>query len=142
MSLNGAITQIQRERDKPYIYMPNPTLIHPRSVKLDHQLKIVDFYIHTGCPKKFIIEPKLGEYNPDVFMKDLKENSVCAEIQITPISTKKMQSKIDEFVSMYGKEHDAKIMLLVSNSVYDKVIIPNNFKLIRIPLPKEPFNMD
>lgn len=139
MVVNGCITQIQRERDKPYIYMPNPAVLHHRSVKLDHHLKIVDFYIHVGCPSKFVIEPKLGEYNPDVFMKDRQDNSVCVEIQLTPISTKKMQQKIDQFVKEYGKEHDAKIMLLVTNNEYGKVMMPDGFKLIKIPVPSEPY---
>lgn len=135
----GSISQIQRERDKPYIYMPNPTLLHPRSIKIDHYLKIVDFYIHTGCPETFVPEPNFKGYKPDVYMKDLKGNPICVEIQITPISTKKMQSKMDEFVSTYKKEHDATIMLLVSNNIYDKITIPDNFKLVRLPMPKEPY---
>lgn len=72
-------------------------------------------------------------------MKDRKGNAICVEIQITPISTKKMQKKIDEFVSTYKKEHDAKIMLLVSNQGYPKIKMPSGFKLIRIPLPQEPY---
>ncbi len=140
MTLNGSITQIQRERDKPYLYMPNPTVIHPRTVKIDHYLKIVDFYIHTGCPEIFDVEPRFGEYNPDVYMKDRQGNSICVEIQLTPISTKKMQSKIDEFVSTYKKEHDAKIMLLVSNNSYDKVIMPDGFHLVKLPMPEEPLS--
>jgi hypothetical protein len=139
MTVNGSITQIQRERDKPYLYMPNPTLIHPRSIKLDHYLKIVDFYVHTGCPPEFIPEPNWKSYKPDAYMKDRKNNNICVEVQITPISTKKMQTKIDQFVSTHKKEHDARIMLLVSNQEYPKVKIPSSFKLIRIPLPVEPY---
>jgi hypothetical protein len=139
MTLNGSITQIQRERDKPFLYMPNPTLIHPRTIKIDHYLKIVDFYIHTGCPDNFIPEPPYKEYKPDVYMKDQKGNPICVEIQITPISTKKMQQKIDQFVSSYGKEHDAKILLLVTNNDYGKVKVPPTFKLIKLPLPNEPY---
>jgi hypothetical protein len=120
--------------------MPNPATLHHRSVKLNHYLKIVDFYIHAGCPKTFLPEPQFKDYKPDVYMKDLKGNPICVEIQITPISTKKMQMKIDQFVSTHNKEHDAKIMLLVSNNAYDKVVVPTGFKLHRIPLPKEPYN--
>lgn len=140
MSVDGCIFQIQRERDKPYIYMPNPAPLHKRSTKLEHQMKIVDFYIHVGCPPTFQIEPNWKNYKPDVYMKDRKGNPICVEIQITPISTKKMQKKITEFVSTHGKEHDAKIMLLVSNQEYSNVIMPNGFKLIRIGLPHEPFS--
>jgi hypothetical protein len=137
--MNGSITQIQRERDKPYLYMPNPTLIHPKTVKIDHYLKIVDFYIQAGCPKTFDLEPTFGEYNPDVYMKDLKGNPICVEVQITPISAKKMQTKIDQFVSTFGNKHDAKIMLLVTDSNYSKVSTPPNFKIIKLPMPTEPY---
>lgn len=140
MRVDGCILQIQRERDKPYIYMPNPAVMHHRSVKLEHQLKIVDFYIHTGCPPTFQVEPQWKVYKPDVYMKDKMGNSICVEIQITPISTKKMQLKIDQFVSTYTKEHDAKIMLLVSNQEYPKVVMPSGYKLIRLPLPMEPYS--
>jgi hypothetical protein len=119
--------------------MPNPTLIHPRTVKIDHYLKIVDCYIHFGCPDVFEVEPAYKTYNPDVYMKDRKGNAICVEVQITPISTKKMQTKIDQFVSTYGKGHDAKIMLLISNQEYHKVVMPPSFKLVRIPIPKEPY---
>jgi hypothetical protein len=119
--------------------MPNPATLHHRSVKLDHYLKIVDFYIHTGCPKIFIPEPPFKDYKPDVYMKDLKGNAICVEIQITLISTKKMQTKIDQFVATHNKEHDAKIMLLVSDNAYNQVKMPNGYSLVRLPLPKEPY---
>jgi len=72
-------------------------------------------------------------------MKDKKGNPICVEVQLTPISTKKMQTKIDQFVSTYGKEHDARIMLLVSNNAYEKVKMPDNFMLVKLPIPKEPY---
>jgi competence CoiA-like predicted nuclease len=117
--------------------MPNPATLHHRSVKLDHQLKLVDFYIHTGCPETYIPEPNWKEYKPDVYMKDKKGNAICVEIQITPISAKKLQTKIDQFVSTYGKEHDAKVMFLVSDNLYTQAQIPTGFSLIRLPMPKE-----
>lgn len=119
--------------------MPNPAVLHSRSIKIDHHLKIVDFYIQAGCPKQFIIEPKFGEYEPDVYMKDLQGNAVCVEVQLTLISTKKMQKKLEQFTATYGKEHDAKIMLLVTNGEYGKIQVPDGFKLVKIPLPKEPY---
>jgi hypothetical protein len=107
--------------------------------KIDHHLKIVDFYIHSGMPEIFIPEPNFKNYKPDVYMKDKQGNPICVEIQLTPISTKRMQVKMDEFVSTHGKEHDAKIMLLVSNNEYGKVTFPSSFKLVRIPIPDEPY---
>lgn len=137
MSLNGAISQIQRERDKTYIYMPNPTLIHPRTVKLNHYLKIVDFFINAGCPEQFLPEPTLGEYRPDVYMKDSKGNSICVEIQLTPISTKRMQTKVEQFVEAFGTEHDAKVLLICSDNEYEKIIMPDGFHIARLSVPEE-----
>jgi hypothetical protein len=81
----------------------------------------------------------MGNYRPDVYMKDRKNNPVCVEIQLTHISAKKMQTKIDQFVSEYNKEHDAKIMLLVTDNNYDKIKMPDGFNLVRLPIPKEPY---
>jgi hypothetical protein len=133
----GSVLQVKRERDKPYLYTANPSMIHHRSNKIDHHLKIVDFYIKEGTPSNFIIEPILGSYEPDVMFKDKSNNTVCVEIQLTPISHKKMESKINDFVSEYGKEHDSTIFVLCSNNTYNKLKMPNGFKLIKQPLPQE-----
>lgn len=138
--MSGAISQIQRERDKPYIYMPNPTLIHPRTVKLNHYLKIVDFFIHAGMPAEFLPEPTLGEYRPDAYMKDSKGNPICVELQLTQISTKKMQQKVEQFVGTFGKEHDSKVMMLCSDNQYDKIKMPTGFHLINLPVPREVYS--
>jgi hypothetical protein len=119
--------------------MPNPAILHHRSVKLEHYLKIVDFFIHVGCPEDFIPEPNWKEYKPDVYMKDRMGNPICVEIQITPISNKKLQTKIDQFVSSHSHEHKARVFLLVTDNSYEKVIMPDGFKLIRLPLPNEPY---
>lgn len=137
--MDGKLLQVPRERDKTFLYMPNPSIIHPRSVKIDHHLKLVDFYIQTGCPAHFLLEPKFGDYEPDAYLKDLKGNAICAEVQITPISNKRMQNKIEQFTSMYGKEHDARVLLLATNNDYTKIHVPKGFKLIKIPLPNEPY---
>lgn len=138
--MDGKILQVQRGRSETNLYMPNPAILHTRSIKIEHYLKIVDVYCHTGKPEVFDVEPKYKSYEPDVYMKDFKGNSICIEVQLTPISTKKMQTKMDEFVTSFKrKEHDAKIMLLVSNNTYEKVKVPDGFRLIRLPLPPEPY---
>jgi hypothetical protein len=98
----------------------------------------VDFFIQNNCPERFIIEPIFGNYEPDIFFKNASDHSICVEIQLTPISHKKMQTKINQFVTEYGREHDAKIFVLCSNYKYNKLTIPKGFKLINQPLPKEP----
>jgi hypothetical protein len=127
---------VKQTKDKSYLYTCNPSPIHHKSNKIEHQLKIVDFFIKEGTPENFLIEPILGTYEPDIFFKDKNNNSICVEIQLTPISIKKMQTKINQFVSEYGKEHDAKIIVICSNKNYN-LKIPNGFKIIKQSVPKE-----
>lgn len=135
--MDGLCLPIQQSRDKYYLYTCNPSHIHHKSNKLEHSLKIVDFYIQCGMPDNFIIEPKLGKYEPDIFFKDKSNSSICVEIQITPISHNKMQSKINQFVAEYGKEHDSKIFVLCTNQNYPKLTVPKPFRLIKQKLPQE-----
>lgn len=137
MYLDGSVLQVRREKDKPYLYTANPSLIHHKSNKIDHQLKIVDFFIQNGCPENFVIEPIFGSYEPDIFFKDKSNNHICVEIQITPISLTKMQTKLSHFVEQFGKEHDSKVLVICSNTSYNKLKLPSGFRLIRQPLPKE-----
>ena len=131
----GNILAVKRERDKPYLYTCNPSTIHHRSNKIEHYLKIVDFYIWRKCPQNFLIEPILGSYEPDILFKDQSNNTICVEIQLTPISLNKMQSKINQFVSEYEKEHDSRVFVLCSNETYSRLKMPAEFKLIKQPLP-------
>jgi hypothetical protein len=115
---DGLCLSIPRPKDKCYLYTANPSPIHHKSNKIDHYLKIVDFYIHSGLPENFVIEPILGSYEPDIFFRDKSNNHICVEVQITPISQNKMQDKINRFVSEYGKEHDSKVFVLSANHGY------------------------
>lgn len=138
--MDGKILQVQRGRSETNLYMPNPAILHTRSIKIEHHLKIVDVFIKMGCPKVFKIEPKYKSYEPDMYIHDFKGNPICIEVQLTPISTKKMQTKVDEFVTSFKKkEHDAKIMLLISDKSYDNLKIPDGYRVIPLPLPLEPY---
>ena len=119
--------------------MPNPATLHHRSIKIDHHLKIADFYIQAGCPQVFLPEPNFKLYKPDVYMRDRTGKDICVEVQITPISAKRMQTKVDEFVASYRKDHNANHLLIVSNQDYPKINIPSSFQIKRIQLPQEPF---
>jgi hypothetical protein len=130
----GSCLPIPRTKDKCYLYA-DPS-INPKSNKIDHYMKIVDFYLASGRPENFIVEPSLGCYEPDVFFKDKSNKSICVEIQITPISHKKMQKKANDFVKEYNREHDSNIFVLASDYNY-KIELPKGFKLIRQGLPKE-----
>jgi hypothetical protein len=104
---------------------------------MEHCLKIVDFYIMEGCPEKFIVEPVLGEYIPDVMFKDKGGKSLCVEVQLTPISLKKMQRKVDSFAREFGKSHDARILVIASERPYKGLVVSQGFKLVQIRVPQE-----
>jgi hypothetical protein len=90
-----------------------------------------------GCPEKFLVEPVLGEYIPDVMFKDNGDKSICVEVQLTPISLKKMQKKVDGFVKEYGRSHDAKILVIASERPYKGLVVSQGFKLVQIRVPQE-----
>jgi hypothetical protein len=136
MCLDGSCLKVIREKDKTYCYTSNPSSIHHKSNKINHYLKIVDFYINEGKPENFLIEPMLGSYSPDLFFKDKVNNSICVEIQLTPISQNKMQDKVNRFVAEYGKEHDSTTLVICSDVQY-KIKKANGFKIIRKSVPKE-----
>lgn len=134
--MDGIALAVPRTKDKHYLYTSNPSHIHHKSNKIDHYLKIVDFYIKENCPEIFVIEPILGSYEPDIYFKDKSGKSICVEIQITPISIKKMQKKYDDFVKEYDKTHDSKTFVICSDNSYEKLKAHKDFKVVRKPLPK------
>jgi len=136
MCLNGAFLPVRQSRDKTYLYTLNPATIHHRSNKIDHHLKIVDYYIHCGMPENCLVEPQLGKYEPDLYFNDGSKN-ICVEIQLTPISCKKMQQKINNFVTEYGVSHDSQTIVICSDTDYKSLTIPKNFRLIKQKIPQE-----
>lgn len=137
MVLDGSVLPVRREKDKCYCYTLNPSPIHHKSNKLDHALKIVDTFIELGQPGNCLIEQAFGIYEPDLFFKDHFNRSVCAEVQLTKISSVKMQKKLDQFVKESGKTHDAKLIMLFTDYPYSKLSVPTGFKLIVKAMPKE-----
>lgn len=137
MTLEGSILQIPREKDKTYLYMPNPAMIHGKSQKVNHHLKVVDVFISLGCPVNFYIEPEYGHYRPDAYLIDELNKHICIEVQLTPISKTKMQQKIDNFVATYLNEHHAREMYLYTDHRYDGIKIPEGFKVHKLPIPNE-----
>lgn len=122
------VTTVHRPKDEQYLYMPNPTMIHPESSKLKHALALVDLYIELGCPAVYQVEPNICEtYRPDVYMRN--PHPIIVEVQRSTVSKKKMQQKVDGFVqSYYLKQHDAKELWFISTVEYN-VEIPSGFVL-------------
>lgn len=137
LSMDGSVLPIQRSRNETNIYTQNPSPIHHKSNKIDHYLKIVDFYIAVGCPENYLIEPLFGNYEPDLFFKDNSGKNICVEVQLTPISHKKMQEKINKFIKEFNQNHDSNILVLCSNYDYKNVEIPKGFRLIKQSIPSE-----
>lgn len=137
LTLNGLANPIIRRKDECYLYTTNPAHIHPNSNKINHQLKILDYYIEVNQPKQCVIEPILGGYEPDLMYKDNMNRTVCVEIQLTKISKKRMQEKINRFIAEYGINHDSKILYICSTIKYNDLKTKNEFKIIQRNLPKE-----
>jgi predicted methyltransferase len=104
-------------------------MIHPNSIKTRHFLAIAEFFIRINQPKTYIVEPDLQcNYHPDVYMV-YKNEHVCIEIQLTHISNKKMQKKLDEWVNAYeSKKHYAKKLWIVTDQLY-KLTVPEGFRV-------------
>ena len=131
LSRDGYVLPIPQVKDRPYLYMPNPAIIHHRSNKIEHFLGLVDIYLRLKKPKIFEVEPQINdEYVPDAYTR-INDRPVIIEYQRTLISTKKMQSKVDAFVESYvRKQHDARTLLIVSDHNYPKITIPSGFHII------------
>lgn len=138
MVLDGSVLPVRREKDKCYCYTVNPSPIHHKSNKLDHYLKIVDTFIDLEQPKDCLIEQPFGSYIPDLFYKDHFNRSVAVEVQLTKISLKKMQAKLNNFAKEYNVNHDAKLIMLYSDYSYSGLSIPAGFKQTIKPLAKSP----
>lgn len=131
LARDGYILPIPQVKDRPYLYMPNPTLIHPQSNKINHFLGLVDLYIQMKQPAVFEIEPIINEdYRPDVYTR--KEVPVLIELQLTPISLKRMQEKVDLFVKAHiKKQHDATTLWIVADTQY-QVKIPAGYSVMQM----------
>ena len=131
LSRDGYILQVPQVKDRPYLYMPNPTIIHPQSNKINHFLGLVDIYISLNQPKIFEVEPIVNdEYRPDAYVRLDGDTPVLIELQRTAISTKRMQEKVDAFAKAHmKKEHDAKTLWIVADTEY-RVKIPSGFDIV------------
>lgn len=131
---DGHITVIRRPKDEPYLYMPNPTLIHPESSKTRHFLAIADFYIRIGQPEKYEVEPYFDdEYRPDAYTV-LAGEPILVEIQRSHISHKTMQGKVDGFVRTFQEgKHAARKLWIVSDETF-RVTSPDDFTVEQIRL--------
>jgi hypothetical protein len=133
---DGIVCSFPRTKDQCYCYTLKG--YNPKNQKTDHQLKIVDTIIELGNPNQCLIEPELGGYEPDLFYKDHFNRSVCVEVQLTRISLKRMQEKVNKFMKEEGKNHDARLLYIFSDFNYSRVTYDQTkYKVILKELPKE-----
>lgn len=95
---------------QPYVYFSKPTRIKTNGQKVDHFLKITNFYLQLRVYgekylKHFAVEPQFPgvDVRPDVLMY-WKGSAFFAEIQNTQYSTKVMQQKIDRYEAFFHSE--------------------------------------
>jgi hypothetical protein len=114
--------------------MPNPTIIHPNSTRTNHFLAIADFFIRIGQPDIYEVEPDLKHnYRPDAYTI-LNQEQVAIEIQLSHVSNKKIQEKIEGFVDSFKKgKHQAKRLWLVTDRPF-KYTVPSGFIVETIAL--------
>lgn len=136
MSRDDYIISVMQPKDRPYLYMPNPTMIPPSSGRIEHFLGIADVYLSLGMPPTFVVEPDLSkEYKPDAFVKTDKGAIAVIEYQRSRISNNKMQDKLNEFVKAFKqKEHFVKTVIIYAHKAYD-VSVPEGFQLLQKPIP-------
>jgi hypothetical protein len=140
MSRDGYILQVPQVKDRPYLYMPNPSIIHPQSNKIEHFMAIADLYIAMKQPKIFEVEPMINDdYRADAYIRNSdSDKPVLVEIQRTVISTRRMQAKVDEFVKAYlKKQHDAQTLWIISDVTY-RLEVPAGFSVVQ----QRPFRAD
>jgi hypothetical protein len=132
LSREGMVYPVPQPKDKPYLYMPNPTLIHPSSTRTNHFLGLVDFYIRIGQPEIYEVEPDLKHsYCPDAYTI-VNGEPVIVELQLSHKSNKTIQEKINGFVSSYSI-HKAKKMWLVTDRKF-KYEVPRGFEVEVLPV--------
>lgn len=88
---------------QPYIYFPSPSTLKKGSQKINHYLKIVDFYIalcQYETPVVFEVEHRHGStfMQPDIFMV-WQGNAYFVEIQNSRYTTTLMQEKIHRYTT-------------------------------------------
>lgn len=133
---DGICCSYPRSKDQCHLYALKG--YNPKNQKVEHQLKIVDTFINIGCPDQCLIEPELGSYEPDLFYKDHFNRSVCVEVQLTRISLKKMQDKVNNFMKEEGKNHDARLLVICADRDYSMVTFDKQkYKVKFEPLTKE-----
>jgi hypothetical protein len=133
---DGFVCSVPRTKDQCYCYALKG--YNPKNQKSDHQLKIVDTFIELGKPNQCIIEPELGSYEPDLFYKDHFNRSVCVEVQLTRISQKRMQEKVNTFIKEEGVNHDSRLLVVYSDyRICGLIFDEKKYKIMMKELPKE-----
>lgn len=95
---------------QPYVYFPKPARIKAGGQKVDHFLKIADFYIDllghdAKALRHFSVEPQFVDVDvrPDVMMY-WRGSSFFVEVQNTQYTAKVMQQKIARYEAFAKSE--------------------------------------
>jgi hypothetical protein len=132
---DGLCCSWPRAKDQCYCYTLKG--YNPKNQKNEHQLKIVDAAIELNCYDHCVIEPTFGVYEPDLFYKDHFNRLVCVEVQLTKISAKRMQEKVNNFIKE-KQQHGAGLLYIVSDHNYNDIRYDQTkAKINFMELPKE-----
>ncbi|MBO1515666.1 replication-relaxation family protein [Metabacillus bambusae] len=104
---------------QPYVYFPKPARIKQDGQKIDHFLKIVDFYLQlkrSGGPiKLFHVEPQYmeGAIRPDILVS-WRDKIWFVEIQNSHYTHKVMAEKMKRYQTFYDSDDWKKIQFVKS----------------------------
>lgn len=125
LAREGHVIPVPRSRDKTFLYVNNPPMIHTQSSKINHYLGLADIFLQLGQPEHFTIEFRLSDsYTPDAYTK-VGDHLVIIEYQRSYISNAKMQDKINKFVDHY-KLHGARRLWIYTDIDFN-VKVPAGF---------------
>ncbi|MGG3799010.1 replication-relaxation family protein [Metabacillus fastidiosus] len=119
---------------QPYVYFPKPSRIKTNGQKIDHFLKIADFYLQlkrAGGSIKFIhVEPQYmnGSIRPDVCVK-WRDQIWFVEIQNSHYTHKVMQEKMTRYQDFYDSSQWKELPFVKSKFPYVWILADHKYKI-------------
>lgn len=118
----------------PYVYFPKPARIKQDGQKVNHFIKIADFYLQlkrAGGPIKFFhVEPQYmdGSIRPDIVVS-WRDKVWFVEIQNSHYSHKVMAEKMKRYQLFYDSEDWKNIQFVKKDFPYVWIIADHKYKI-------------
>jgi hypothetical protein len=118
----------------PYVYFPKPARIKQDGQKVEHFIKIADFYLQLkrsgGSIKFFHVEPQYmeGAIRPDICVS-WRDKIWFIEIQNSHYTHKVMAEKMKRYQSFYDSDDWKKMQFIKSSFPYVWIIADHKYKI-------------